>query len=148
MSEELWAAYLATVIDVTLPDGRVRRLEQQAGAAPQDWPFAEDAAWIMTACNPRSVPLAPEVNAARHEELGRQIAALGLTALPNVGFDPLDPAWNEPGYTIPGIDEASVRELALAWEQNAVFGWWPERWEIVGVLLEGRSAHSWRWAGG
>ena len=63
MSHELWSAYLATVIDVTLPDGTRRVVEQAREQSPQPWPFDEPVAWILTACNPRSVSLAPEVNA-------------------------------------------------------------------------------------
>ena len=146
MGEDLWEAYLATVIDVCLPDGRTRRLEQRPPTAPPDWPFAEPHAWIMTACNPRSTPLTGDENAERHVQFGRQLSVLGHRAWPNVGFDPKDPTWSEPGYTIPGITEGQVRRLAEEWEQNAVFGWWPDRWELVGILLPGRTVTSWRWA--
>ena len=145
MSHALWAAYLATVLDIALPSGDVRRLEQRHALTPQEWPFSEDRVWIMTACNPRSEQLPHDVNAERHEALKVQIEDMGYTALPNVGFDPMDPTWREPGFTIPGIGESEVRDLATAWDQNAVFGWWPERWELVGVLLDGRSIGAWRW---
>ncbi len=146
MRHELWAAYLATVIDVTLPDGSTRLLEQVREQSPQEWPFTEQVAWILTACNPRSIELAPEVNAERHAQMGRQIAELGLIAYPNLGYDPADPTWCEAGYTIVGGDEATVCDLARAWEQNAVFRWAPAEFELVGVLMERRDVHGWRWA--
>ena len=146
MSHELWAAYLATVIDVTMPDGSSRLLEQVPVPSPQQWPFAEQVAWIHTACYPRSIALAPEVNGERHEQMGRQIADLGLIAYPNVGYDPAEPTWSEAGYTIVGGDEATVCDLARGWEQNAVFRWAPEEFELVGVLMERRDVHGWRWA--
>ncbi|MFM1966237.1 MAG: hypothetical protein RL134_1962 [Actinomycetota bacterium] len=145
MSHELWAAYLTTVVDVALPDGTRRLLEQVPVQSTQDWPFDETIAWILTACNPRSVVLSPEVNAARHEQMGRDIDDLGLTAYPNLGYDPADPTWNEAGYTIVGSDEATVCDLAREWEQNAVFRWAPEGFELVGVLMPGRDQHGWRW---
>ena len=146
MSHELWSAYLATVIDVTLPDGTRRVVEQAREQSPQPWPFDEPVAWILTACNPRSVSLAPEVNAERHQQMGREVAALGLVALPNVGYNPADPSWTEVGYTVLGGDEQTVIDLARRWDQNAVFRWSPEQFELIGVLLAGRDLHGWRWA--
>lgn len=145
MSHELWAAYRTTVVDVTMPDGTHRLLEQVPTQSPQEWPFGEPVAWILTACNPRSIVLAPEANADRHEQMGRQIADLSLVAYPNLGYDPADPTWNEAGYTIVGGDEATVCDLARQWEQNAVFRWTPDGFELIGVLMEGHDRHGWRW---
>lgn len=145
MIDDVWAAYLTTHLDLTLPSGDVRRLEQCDGASEQSWPFEQDHAWIMTACNPRSQLLSDAVNAERHELLRVQIEQSGYDALPNVGFDPLDPRWREQGFTIAGISEAEACTLAETWEQNAVFGWWPDRWELVGVLMGGRTTRHWRW---
>jgi len=145
VSHDLWAAYLATVIDVTLPDGTQRLIEQVPAQSTQEWPFDGPVAWILTACNPRSIALAEEVNAERHERMGHQIADLGLTAYPNLGYDPADPTWSEAGYTIVGGDESTVCDLAREWEQNAVFRWTPAEFELVGVLLDDRDLHGWRW---
>jgi len=145
VDQATWAAYLSTVVDVTLPDGTRRLLEQVPEQVTQDWPFAEPVAWMITAHNPRSVVLAPAVNDARHEEMARRIAELGLTALPNLGYAPDDPAWHEAGFTIVGSDEATVCALAAEWEQNAVFRWAPDCFELVGVLMPGRDRHGWRW---
>lgn len=146
MDRDLWTAYLATVVEVTLPDGTRRLLEQVPEQAPQEWPFAEPLAWMVTAHNPRSALLDPAVNDARHEQMAQRIDELGLTALPNLGYDPADPAWNETGFTIVGGDEATVCALAAEWEQNAVFRWEPDAFELVGVLMPGRHRHGWRWA--
>lgn len=141
----LWSAYLTTVLDITLPGGDVRRLEQAEPTGPQDWPWSGDQAWIMTACNPRSEPLSESVNAQRHAELGEQLKREHHEAFPNTGFDPANSAWHEPGYTILGITEADVRALAVQWGQNAVYGWFPDRWELVGALMQGRTVGQWRW---
>ena len=76
----------------------------RAGAGPDTSASkrtVEPVAWILTACNPRSVVLDPDVNAKRHERMGRDIAALGLIAYTNLGYDPADPTWNEAGRTSP-----------------------------------------------
>jgi hypothetical protein len=142
---DVWSAYLTTVIEVTLPDGTQRTLEQTPEQTSQEWPFAEPVAWILTACNPRSEVLSPEVNAERHADMGSTINALGLVAYPNVGYDPDDPTWNEVGYTIVGSDESTVCDIARQWEQNAIFRWSPDGFELVGVLMPGRHRHGWRW---
>jgi hypothetical protein len=144
-SSQLWAAYRGTVVDVTVPDGSVRRL-RQVDRGGDAWPYAVDHVWIMTACNPRSEPLSESDNLTRHLALGEELRAAGLTATPNVGYDPADPTWSEPGYTIPGAEREVVIALAERREQNAVFGWFPDRWEIVSVLLHGHEVHGWRWA--
>lgn len=145
MSEDLWAAYAATLVDVTLPNGAIRRVSQTPNVGGDTWPFDVPLAWIMTACNPRSELLDEAANIVRHRELGEELAAAGALAIPNVGYDPGDPAWSEPGYTVPGADVDLIVELAHRWEQNAIFSWQPDRWEIIGVLLPGRSVGGWRW---
>ncbi|MFZ4510018.1 MAG: hypothetical protein ACOYNJ_03570 [Candidatus Nanopelagicales bacterium] len=35
--------------------------------------------------------------------------------------------------------------LARQWEQNAVFRWAPDGFELIGVLMEGHERHGWRW---
>lgn len=145
MSDELWAAYRATIVDVTSPDGRFQRVTQVDEGGDR-WPFEAEQVWIMTACNPRSQQLSEADNIDRHLALGQQLRDRGLDATPNVGYDPADPTWSEPGYTIPAANLDVITDLARYWEQNAVFGWFPDRWEIVGILFEGRAVHGWRWA--
>lgn len=142
----LWSAYLTTVLDITLPTGEVRRLELAQPSSHQEWPWGDDQAWIMTACNPRSEPLPDTVNHERHADLGAQLQRAGYTAFPNTGFDPADPTWQEPGYTILGVTEERAIDLAVQWGQNAVYGWFPDRWELIGALMPGRTVSPWRWA--
>lgn len=71
---------------------------------------------------------------------------MGIRCLRNRGFDPNDPTWSEAGYTLLGADADTVMELALRWEQNAVFAWYPSEWKVVGVLLTGERTHGWRWS--
>lgn len=143
---DLWSTYLRTVIDIELPGGGVRRLEQIAPTSDQDWPFDETHAWIMTACNPRSIPLSADENAQRHSDFSRAMSARGIRHVPNVGTDPEDESWREAGYTVFGIDEAEAAQWARDLEQNAIYGWWPDRFELIGVLLPGRTISTWRWA--
>lgn len=145
MSDDLWRAYRSTLIDVTLPDTAVRRIRQREQPTGDKWPFTGKHAWILTACNPRSEQLSDDDNLTRHRELGGHLVAQGLTVLPNVGYSPTDPTWSEPGYTVLGCDRAYIIATARSWEQNAIFGWYPDHWEIIGVLMAVESVHGWRW---
>lgn len=146
--KDLWAAYLSTELHVTLPDGSVRRVTQTRHQTPQPWPFDANNAWVLTACNPRSIELPSDENGRRHQALGDWLKLEGFKAFPNVGMDPRNPEWVEPGYTILDIEEAAAVELGREWEQNAIFGWSPDKWELVGVLIEARNTHGWRWLSG
>lgn len=145
MAEFLWSAYQATHLDVQLPDEGVRQLEQVESIAGDEWPFDVGCAWIITAFNPRSIPLSTDENRVRHEALGRDLEKSGIAHLPNRGFDSAEPTWWEDGYTLPGADTDVVLGLARKWEQNAVFAWYPDKWRIVGVLFGGERTHGWKW---
>jgi hypothetical protein len=43
-----------------------------------------------------------------------------------------------------GGDEATVTDLARRWDQDAVFRWSPEGFELIGVMHSGRDLHGWR----
>ena len=71
-----WDAYADTLVDVSLPDG-AQVILRRADVDVDDslvWPYSPNVeAWIITACNPRSVLLDEQVNAERHEQLRGQI---------------------------------------------------------------------------
>lgn len=143
---ELWLFYADTVVDVFMEDGRTLSITQTSDPTIDAWPFDEaDVAWILTACNPRSVPLTDDENATRHQQLGEQLAERGYAYLETVGFDPKDRSWSEQGYAVLGISEDEVCDLARSWDQNAVYKWAPDHWEIVGVVMDGRTRSGWRY---
>lgn len=151
MNEVLWSFYLNTVVEVFLEDGRSLTIEQVPEVGGEEWPFDVDfdAAWILTACNPRSEPLSDEANAERHRQLGEQLAQMGYPYLETIGIeDSVQPQneelWSEPGYLVLGVSADEVIELARAWEQNAVYKWAPDHWELVGVLMPGATRVGWR----
>jgi hypothetical protein len=149
MSEsDLWRFYIDTVVDVWLDDGRELSIVQTPDGGGDEWPFDVEQVWIITACNPRSVPLRDEENANRHQKMGEQIAELGYRSLETVGFDPKDRSWSEQGYALLGISEDEVISLARSWDQNAVYKWAPDHWEVIGVLMDGRTRSGWRYLTG
>lgn len=144
VDDSLWTAYLRTQVRVALPDGGEALLTQADHGVHGDWPFGDaDHAWIITACNPRSVELPEQENLARHEALGRELHDAGATAYVTTGFDPADSGWHEPGYVVPALADDEAEVLARRWEQNALFHWEPERFSLVGVLMPGDAHHGW-----
>lgn len=142
-----WSAYRKTHVEVHLPGGEVKLLEQADGEVGK-WPFADDEVWILTAFNPLSVPLADTENHLRHLELGKQLQDLNLPHLFTRGFDPEDKSskqWSEDGYAVIGNYREAVIELAKQWKQNAVFVWRPNEWLILGVEIAGICKSGWRY---
>jgi predicted amidohydrolase len=74
---------------------------------------------FVTACNPRSQPLPPAENAARHAQLLARVKAHGWTAFAGRGVAE-GGDWIEESLLILGIDEAAAVNLGLAFGQNAV----------------------------
>lgn len=121
ISEELVAAYRATlyrvtIADVTLelrigrPSGALDRLMRAQGVTE---------AAIVTAYNPRSIPLCEAENRAAHETLLHAAQARGYRFGASEARDP-DGAWPpEPGLCLLGVGREAVAELARAFRQNA-----------------------------
>jgi len=117
----LEAAYRNTCYIVDHPDGvfgiriglacvRLDALLTKAGVAT--WAY-------VSACNPRSQPVAATDNAARHARLLTRVRALGLTACSGRGRAD-DGDWVEESLLILGLDEPAAVALGAAFGQNAV----------------------------
>lgn len=139
----LWRWYAQTEVRLSLPGRPALTLRPAELGVTAAWPFAEEWAWVITACNPRSVPLGDLDNRARHSALGRELAGHGIPLVEAHGYDPGATEWTEPGYCVPGLPEVRALALARTWEQNAVFLWTPAMWSVVGVLLPGRTDLGW-----
>ena len=75
---------------------------------------------FITAWNPRSVVLSPELNAAAAGRLQARVAAEGFRALPHRGLS-ADPAWHpEEGLFVLDIDFDYAIRMATDFGQNAI----------------------------
>ncbi len=75
---------------------------------------------FITAWNPRSIVLPPEINAAAAGRLDARIAAEGFRALPHRGFS-ADPAWHpEEGLFVLDIEFDNAIAMATDFGQNAI----------------------------
>ncbi len=124
----LLAAYRDTRYDVRLPGGR--RLTIRIGdppsvalILPRGDPALSSA--IITACNPRSLPLPVADNRRRMHELVRALVGHGVLMLPAVGCAPHG-AWREASLLVPAIPIDLLDTLARRFGQNAVLTLVPE----------------------
>jgi hypothetical protein len=75
---------------------------------------------FITAWNPRSLPMARDVNEAAMTRLEAAVQARGLRALHGVGVDPRGDWPGEPSLLVLGLDEAAGVELARTFDQHAI----------------------------
>lgn len=114
-------AYLRTTYFVDHPSGAIAlrvganntQLDALLRAADYEtWAF-------VSACNPRSRPLAAGENAQRHEALLARVRQLGLPFFPGRGVAD-DGGWLEASLLIMGVAPADAVALGNAFGQNAV----------------------------
>jgi len=75
---------------------------------------------FITAWNPRSIVLSPELNTAAAGRLEARVAAEGFRALPHRGFS-ADPGWHpEEGLFVLDIDIDYAIAMAADFGQNAI----------------------------
>lgn len=75
---------------------------------------------FITAFNPASRRLPAEENAARHDELGKRLDALGVAKVAAAGLDPSGQWPPEPGYLVFDLALDVVLSLGRRYGQNAV----------------------------
>lgn len=143
MTYPIWDAYAATLVEVRPDDSPPYVIAAAAPGIHGDWPFpGHGHAWVITACNPRSVQLSDAENAARHAALHSDLVAVGMPFVETLGREAAGD-WREPGYVVPGLAEELATALAERYEQNAAFHWTPTEWAIHGVLQPGRRTLGW-----
>jgi hypothetical protein len=126
-----WASYMSAVVDLAPPSRPPVRLVPAAPGATGAWP--DDVASpvvVVTAWNPDSVRLQPDVNAARHRLLVRDLGTRGLAWWAATGRD-LDGGHHESGVAVPGLAEPDGLALGRRHGQAAVYVWTPGAWEVV-----------------
>jgi len=121
ISADTIAAYESTRFEVTLPDGAlaVVKVGQPLPAALQAAIGEGHSVSIVTAWNPFSVPQSEDVNLSRNATLKSDLAKRGLQSLPAVGRDSNGP-WFETSFAVLDVDRATLNELLVTHEQNAV----------------------------
>ena len=142
-TDQDWAAYRTAVVDLAPPGRPALRITPDAPGTVGTWPDGLVAPLVVvTAWNPDGVPLADDVNAARHRILTRELATRGLTWWPATGRDP-DDGHAEEGAAVPGLAEDEALALGRRHGQAAVYVWTPGAWEVVSCVRARRETLGW-----
>lgn len=76
--------------------------------------------WLVTGWNPESVERPRAENDAANAALEALLAEAGIEHLPAVGRAP-DGSWEEPGFALVGVDEATALSLGRRFGQHALY---------------------------
>lgn len=132
--DDLRETYLASVVEIDLPSGRVIVRAAPPGTVTGAFPaHVRRHLHVITACNPYSQVLDPADNAARNARLAADLDAAGIPRVAAVGRA-ADRSWSEPSFALLDAEEEAVLDHADRYDQHAVFVWAPS---VFGVLWAG-----------
>jgi len=143
-TERDWEEYRTAVVDVAPPDRPAFRIVPDASGHAGTWP--DDLASpvvVVTAWNPDSTHLEPDVNGARQRLLVLELRTRGLAWWPATGRD-LGGGHHEEGAAVPGLAEDEGLALGRRHGQAAVYVWTPDAWEVVACDGSHRVTLGWR----
>lgn len=127
-SSRLLEAYLQAGYAFDTEGGTCVLRPGHASASAQRWLETRASSWgFVTAFNPKSSALCEQENRARHENLLREVAALGWRSIEARGLDPAGEWPEEPGLLILDRGLEDLVALARRFEQNAVLHGAPGR---------------------
>jgi len=142
-TEEDWESYLRAVVDFVPRNGAPFRVVPERGRAAGPWPVGQQApVVVVTAWNPDSERLSPEVNRARHELLVAEVDRLGADHWPAVGRDLTTPH-HEEGVAVCGLSPTEGVALGARHGQAAVYLWTPDAWSVVSCTDGRRATTGW-----
>lgn len=142
--DDLWATYRRALVDLFPPDRPALRLcpgevATAGGVLPEG---LTEPVFVLTAWNPGSEPLEPEVNRARQVALLSELTARCCTLWPAVGWDPAS-AYREDGVLVSGLAEGEAVELGRRYGQEALYGWTRKAWSIISCVDDRRVELAW-----
>lgn len=130
MDPQLWEAYAAAWVEVDLGRGTFVFPPVSRGRPPRLPTLLVPDGFVITACNPRSVPLSEAENRERNDALSSELAARRWTRFRAVGHDG-EGSWREPSFAVVGAPAVEILALAHQFSQNAIYEWGPGLWRIV-----------------
>lgn len=83
------------------------------------FPEKSGKAYLISACNPFSIPLGTEENRVRQNFLANQLSSAGLTFWPAMGHDSAH-FWVEPSWLVWNATDQQIANWMWAWQQ---LGW-------------------------
>ena len=142
-----WEAYRTAVVDIAPSDRPAFRVVPDVPGRTGAWPNGQaEPVVVVTAWNPASIRLEPDVNGARQRTLALELGTRGLPWWPATGGD-LGSGHREEGAAVPGLSEEDGRALGRRYGQAAVYVWTPDAWEVVACDGDHRVTLGWRLTG-
>ena len=142
-SEDPWASYLRTEVEIVRPAGGTLRIRAAAEADEASWPWPdEQPVHLLTAWDPGAERPGREANRLRQAALEADLAAFSASMLPAVGLD-LVTGRREEGVAVRGLSEAQILALGERYDQDAVFVWTPAAWTVVPCRGRRRLSSGW-----
>jgi len=138
LDPQLRRHYTETLIEVILPGDCFEICATEGTRKVCLPPSLEPFFWVITPCNPRSIPLSLAENNKRYDLF--LLAAQAQANPPNgvACFEAMgrgaDGQWSEKSVAFVGMAEEKAIALAMRYEQNAVFRVSPNGVALVGVL--------------
>ena len=138
LDPQLRRHYSETLIEVFLPE---QCFAVCANAGPGTVilpPSLEPFFWVITPCNPRSIPLSLAENNERYDAFWQEAQAQTKTPSGVRCFEAIgrgtDGKWSEKSVAFVGLEEKKAIALGMRHEQNAIFRVSPNGVALVGVL--------------
>ena len=139
-AEAVWAAYAATLLFVDTEGGPLM-FEPAAPGKCGHWPLPASTLHVVTAWNPRSVPLTDSENRARQGRLQGVVDLLSYRCVPVTGQAVTGDWPAEPGLGLIDVGRERGVALGVLFDQTAVFELTPDALRVVGCfedrVLEG-----------
>jgi hypothetical protein len=142
--ELLRDAYLASVVEIDVEDRRLVLEPLADGRIEGPFPDGVGVVHVITAWNPRSEPLPPEINTARQRRLQAVATTLQARWTATALGRSVDGSWSEDCLAIADADEEAVLELARRFEQHAIYAWTPDERAVVWASSPRRDTTGWR----
>ena len=141
-SDDPWASYARTIVEIASPRGTITVRAAQAGGVGT-WPWlSNDAVHILTAWDPGEARPGISENRRRQASLEDEVRRLADAMWGAVGVDP-ENGYREEGIAVLGLSEADARTLGSAYRQDAVFQWTRDEWAIVACEGDRRVVFGW-----
>jgi hypothetical protein len=136
LDPELRRHYAETLIEVFLPEECFSVCANAGPGTVYLPPSLEPFFWVITPCNPRSVPLSPAENKVRYDNFWQEAQAQipsGVRCFEAIGRG-ADGKWSEKSVAFVGLAEKAAIALAVRHEQNAIYRVSTNGVALVGVL--------------
>lgn len=142
--EVRWTSYVEARARIQHPTlGPLKIEPAPLGVAEGPFPAGDDTVYIITAANPGRL-LSDDENVQRHEKL----RAIIVEANPGQIWDAAggDESWThvEASFAVVGISLQSALNLGRLFEQEAIFVWSPDLWQVTDCNSGRTSQAGWR----